>query len=306
MVDSVIPRVYTGTKQPSPEECERYAIQPYYPSEELIEAVNLTIFLQKRPLLVKGEPGCGKTRLAEAVARELGLPYEAWYIKSTTRAKDGLYTYDAVGRLHDAQLARFDNEQRSKVKKIGEYIKMGSLGRTFQNDRRTVLLIDEIDKADIDFPNDLLQELDEGRFTIQETGEEIKAKQPPIIFITSNDEKDLPDAFLRRCLFHYIEFPSELELVNILQAHFPDSSLTVIEDAVKRFKILRKTMEKDYSRTGKKVSTSELIDWFSILQQFPEDTAIKKLNGELPFAGALLKCWKDYRHYLRAPGEDEK
>jgi MoxR-like ATPase len=306
MVDSVIPRVYTGTKQPSPEERELYGIEPYYPSEELIEAVNLTIFLQKRPLLVKGEPGCGKTRLAEAVARELGLPYEAWYIKSTTRAKEGLYTYDAVGRLHDAQLVRFDDEQRSKVKKIGEYIKLGSLGRAFQNDRRTVLLIDEIDKADIDFPNDLLQELDEGRFTIQETGDEIKAKQPPIIFITSNDEKDLPDAFLRRCLFRYIEFPSESELVKILQAHFPNSSSKVIYDAVLRFKILRKQMEKDYTGTGKKVSTSELIDWFTILRQYPEDQLLAKLNGKLPFAEALLKSWKDYRNYLGRAGEEKK
>ena len=306
MVDSVIPRVYTGTKQPSSEERELYGIQPYYPSEELIEAVNLTIFLQKRPLLLKGEPGCGKTRLAEAVARELGLPYEPWYIKSTTRAKEGLYTYDAVGRLHDAQLARFDGEQSSKVKKIGKYIKSGPLGRAFQNDRRTVLLIDEIDKADIDFPNDLLQELDEERFIIQETGEEIKAEQPPIIFITSNDEKDLPDAFLRRCLFHYIEFPSESQLVKILQAHFPDPSSEVIEKAVSRFKILRGHMERDYSGTGKKVSTSELIDWFTILRQYPEDQALAKLNGELPFAGALLKSWKDYRNYGSTPGEEKK
>ncbi|NES17940.1 MAG: MoxR family ATPase [Symploca sp. SIO3E6] len=306
MVDSVIPRVYTGTKQPSPEERELYGVQPYYPSEELIEAVNLTIFLQKRPLLLKGEPGCGKTRLAEAVARELGLPYEAWYIKSTTRAKDECYTYDAVGRLHDAQLAQFDSEQRSKVKNIGEYIKLGSLGRAFQNEQRTVLLIDEIDKADIDFPNDLLQELDERRFTIQETGEEIKAKQPPIIFITSNDEKDLPDAFLRRCLFHYIEFPSESDLVKILNAHFPDSSSAAIDGAVSSFHKLRQQMEKDSSRTGKKVSTSELIDWFTILRQYPEDELLAKLNGKLPFAGMLLKSWRSYRNYLSTPGEEKK
>ena len=306
MVDSVIPRVYTGTKQPSPEERELYGIEPYYPSEELIEAVNLTIFLQKRPLLLKGEPGCGKTRLAEAVARELDLPYEAWYIKSTTRAKDGLYTYDAVRRLQDAQLAQFDEAKRSKVNNIGEYIKPGSLGRALQNERRTVLLIDEIDKADIDFPNDLLQELDERRFTIQETGEVIEAKQPPIIFITSNDEKDLPDAFLRRCLFHYIEFPSDSDLVKILNGHFPNSSSGVIAAAVSRFRQLRIQMEQDNSRAGKKVSTSELIDWFTILRQYPEDQALAKLNGELPFAGALLKYWKDYRNYLSTPKEEKK
>ncbi len=306
MVNSVIPRKYQGRKQPSPEECERYGLQPYLPSEPLIEAVNLTIFLKKRPLLLKGDPGCGKTRLAQAVAYELGLPYEPWYIQSTTKARDGLYTYDAVGRLHDAQLARFDEEQRSKVKNSSEYIEMGPLGRAFQNSQRTVVLIDEIDKADIDFPNDLLQALDEGRFTIQETGDEIKAKQPPIIFITSNDEKDLPDAFLRRCLFHYIEFPSESKLVEILNAHFPNSSENVVLQAVLRFKNLRRQMEQERARTGKKVSTSELIDWFTLLREYPEDEVLVKLKGELPFAGTLLKYWKDYQEYLHTPVEEKK
>jgi len=306
MVDSVISQIYTGTKQPSAEECELYGLQPYLPSDSLIEAVNLTIFLQKRPLLLKGDPGCGKTRLAQAVAYELGLPYEPWYIQSTTKAKDGLYTYDAVGRLHDAQLTRFDEEQGSKVKQISEYIRMGPLGCAFQNSQRTVVLIDEIDKADIDFPNDLLQALDERRFTIQETGEEIKAKQPPIILITSNDEKDLPDAFLRRCLFHYIEFPSDSELVKILNAHFPDSSEGIVMAAVGRFYQLRQQMEGDRSRTGKKVSTSELIDWFTLLQEYPEDETLVKLKGKLPFAGALLKYWKDYQNYLHPPVEKTK
>lgn len=304
MVDSVIPRIYTGKS-------EFNGREPYIPSPELVEAVNLTIFLQKRPLLLKGEPGCGKTRLARAVADELGLPYESWYIQSTTRAKDGFYTYDAIARLQDAQIAQHDQQRRSKVNDPKNYIKLGPLGRAFQNSldnsQRTVVLIDEIDKADIDFPNDLLQALDEGCFPIQETEEEIKAnpKQPPIIFITSNDEKDLPDAFLRRCLFHYIKFPKESELINIINAHFPKSQPAVIGASVSRFLQLRNKMEENIGKTGKKVSTSELIDWFTILREYPEDEALSKLQGELPFAGVLLKYWKDYRDYL-LPSREEK
>ena len=311
MSDSIIPRIYTGEKQPSPQEWELNGREPYIPSPELVEAVNLTIFLQKRPLLLKGEPGCGKTRLARAVADELALPYESWYIQSTTKARDGFYSYDAIARLQDAQLANLDEQKRSKVNDPNNYIKLGPLGRAFQNSlensQRTVVLIDEIDKADIDFPNDLLQALDEGRFLIQETGEEIKAnpKQLPIIFITSNDEKDLPDAFLRRCLFHYIKFPEESKLIDIINAYFPESPPAVIGAAVRRFQLLRKQMEKDIGKTGKKVSTSELIDWFTILRKYPEDEALKKLEGELPFAGILLKYWKDYRDYLLPPGEEK-
>ncbi|MUG93171.1 AAA domain-containing protein [Scytonema sp. UIC 10036] len=286
---------YTG-KPISPQECQKYGLSPYLPSPELIKAVNLAIFLEKRPLLLKGEPGCGKTSLAQAVAYELGLPYEAWYIKSTTRARDGLYTYDAVGRLHDAQLARVGEASNSKVGNLDNYIKLGPLGRAFKNQQRTVVLIDEIDKADIDFPNDLLRELDEQQFTIEEKGEEVKANYPPIVFVTSNDEKDLPDAFLRRCLFYYIQFPYS-QLDNIVKSHFPESSSELVEAAVNRFTELRQKMEK--GKAGKKVSTSELLDWFAVLRQFPQDEVLKQLHGEIPFPEVLLKKWEDHLRYLK-------
>jgi MoxR-like ATPase len=287
---------YYAGKPISPQECQKYGLSPYLPSSELIKAVNLAIFLEKRPLLLKGEPGCGKTTLAQAVAYELGLPYETWYIKSTTRAKDGLYTYDAVGRLHDAQLARMNEASNSKVENLDNYIKLGPLGRAFKNEQRTVVLIDEIDKADIDFPNDLLRELDEQRFTIEEKGEEVKANYPPIVIVTSNDEKDLPDAFLRRCLFYYIQFPYP-QLANIVKSHFLESSSDLVEAAVKRFSELRQKMEK--GKAGKKVSTSELLDWFAVLRQFPEDEVLKQLEGEIPFPEVLLKKWEDHLRYLK-------
>ncbi|BAY35660.1 ATPase (plasmid) [Nostoc carneum NIES-2107] len=287
---------YYAGKTISAEDCQRYGLAPYIPSQELIKAVNLAIFLEKRPLLLKGEPGCGKTTLAQAVAHELDLPYEAWYIKSTTRARDGLYTYDAVARLHDAQLSRIGETSNSKVENLNNYIKLGPLGRAFKNEKRTVVLIDEIDKADIDFPNDLLRELDEQRFTIEETGEEIKAIYPPIVFVTSNDEKDLPDAFLRRCLFYYIEFPYS-QLTNIVKSHFSVSSPDLVEAAVQRFSELRQKMEK--GKAGKKVSTSELLDWFAVLRQFPKDEVMKQLEGEIPFPEILLKKWEDHLRYLK-------
>ena len=295
---------YTGAVQPKPGETDNSGrpLYPYLPNEDLVEAVNLTIQLE-RPLLLKGEPGCGKTRLAYAVAYELGLPFEPWYIKSTSRARDGLYTYDTVGRLRDAQLAAgsmIKAEDLPRISNPATYVEWGAIGQAFQNEQRTVILIDEIDKADIDFPNDLLLELDESRFVVEETRETVQAKAKPIVFITSNDEKALPDAFLRRCSFHYVEFPNGERLVEIIQQFFPKTSSKLVEKAVDRFLTLRQEMNKD--KAGKKVSTSELIDWFNILRRHPEDEVLSKLEGKLPYPGLLLKSWDDHRRYLARMG----
>jgi MoxR-like ATPase len=295
---------YTGKKQPKSGERDENTGQllyPYLPGEKLLEAVNLAIALE-RPLLLKGEPGCGKTKLARAVAYELDLPYEAWYVKSTSRARDGLYTYDAVGRLRDAQLAasNVDEEAAKRAKDSTSYVQRGPLGRAFENEQRTVVLIDEIDKADIDFPNDLLLELDEQRFIVEETKQEVRAKVPPIVFITSNDEKDLPDAFLRRCLFHYVKFPEKTDLIKIVKSRFPfpDPRLTLLQTIIDRFINLRDEMEKDKGNAGKKVSTSELMDWINmLLKHNSDDEIISKLKDELLYPGVLLKSWDDYRRY---------
>lgn len=282
---------------------------PYLPSPELTEAVNQAIYLE-RPLLIKGEPGCGKTRLAKAVAEELNLPYQPWRIKSTSRALDGLYIYDAVGRLRDAQLAGTGAINTEVIKRFDdpmEYVRWGFLGKAFQSTERTVVLIDEIDKADIDFPNDLLAALDELEFEVEETGETIKAKAPPIVFITSNDEKDLPEAFLRRCLFYYIEFPSPERLKEIVSAHFPDSPQKLVDATVEKFWKLRQLMAEKTGEAEKKVSTSELLDWYRMLYRYGEAEAFKKLEEDLPFPGVLLKSWNDHLRYLkrRKEGRDE-
>jgi MoxR-like ATPase len=293
---------YTGTIQPSPGELDhngrpRY---PYLSDDALIEAVNLAIVL-RRPLLVKGEPGSGKTRLAQAVAYELGLPYRAIHVKSISKARDILYTYDSIGRLRDAQLAasgRMSPEEISRTSDPGLYVRYGPMGEAYLQDKRTVVLVDEIDKADIDFPNDLLLELDERRFVIDETGQAIVARNDPIVFITSNDEKDLPDAFLRRCLFHYIGFPSRDTLVKIVLAHFPSAPAEDVGIVVNRFVDLREQMRRDKGEAGRKTTTSELIDWFMVLSSFSDDDVIAQLGGELRYPSVLLKSWQDHRKYL--------
>jgi MoxR-like ATPase len=299
--DTPLP-AYTGKKQPPPEKWGTDDLYPYLPSDDLAEAVNLTIFLEKRPLLLKGEPGGGKTRLAHAVAHELGLPLKQLHIKSTSRARDGFYTYDAVRRLQEAQLAARGIGDPAQPADLNNYLKKGPLWRAFTNDRRTVVLIDEIDKADIDFPNDLLLELDQQRFVIEETGEPIPAKHPPIIFITSNDERDLSDAFLRRCLFHHIPFPGPTELAKIVKAHYPTADGDLVREAVKRFKQLRDRMVDDKGKAGKRVSTSELIDWFRVLLR-DETAELRELQrGNLRYPAVLLKRWEDHLQYLTTAG----
>ncbi|MEY3554462.1 MAG: MoxR family ATPase [Microcystis aeruginosa LL13-03] len=301
---------YTDRVQPVPGELDASgrSILPYIPNDDLVESVNLAIQLE-RPLLLKGEPGCGKTQLAYSVAYSLNLPFEAWYVKSTSRARDGLYTYDTVGRLRDAQLAaarQFSKEEEiQQIQDPSTYVRLGPLGRTFLKERRAVVLIDEIDKADIDFPNDLLLEIDERRFIIEETGEEIRAKYPPIVFITSNDEKELPNAFLRRCLFHYIEFPSRERLIKIIQAHFPTAQETLLQKSIDGFQKLRQEMQADESGRTKLVSTSELIDWFRILHSQPHDVALAKLDGNLPYLGTLLKSREDQIRHLKKSKRNE-
>ena len=251
----------------------------YVATDDLKVAVNAAITLE-RPLLVKGEPGTGKTVLALEIAKAIGAPLIEWHIKSTTKALQGLYEYDAVSRLRDSQLGD------ARVQDIRNYIKRGKLWDAFVSDERPVLLIDEIDKADIEFPNDLLQELDRMEFFVYETGETIHARRRPVVVITSNNEKELPDAFLRRCVFHFIQFPNRELMTEIIRVHHPDITDRVLDSALEVFFGLRAT-----PRLRKRPSTSELIDWICALKKAGVD--LSRVGGGIPFLGTLLKTEQD-------------
>ncbi len=257
----------------------------YVSTDDLTLAVNAAITLG-RPLLIKGEPGTGKTKLAEEVAASLGMPLLEWHVKSTTKAQQGLYEYDAVSRLRDSQLGD------PKVKDIANYIVKGTLWQAFSADKPVVLLIDEVDKADIEFPNDLLRELDRMEFFVYETRELVKAKHRPIVFITSNNEKELPDAFLRRCFFHYIRFPDKDTMQKIVDVHFPGIKKTLLREALEVFFEVR-----EVPGLKKKPSTSELLDWLKLLlaEDMPADALRSKDRKTIipPLHGALLKNEQD-------------
>ncbi len=261
----------------------------YVATQDLMLAVNAAITLQ-RPLLVKGEPGTGKTMLAEEVSTALGMPLLQWHVKSTTKAQQGLYEYDAVSRLRDSQLA--DEESSTKVRDIRNYIVQGVLWQAFTSDRPVALLIDEIDKADIEFPNDLLREIDRMEFYVYETRELVRAKHRPLVFITSNNEKELPDAFLRRCFFHYIKFPDADTMKQIVDVHFPGLKQELLGAAMKTFYDVR-----NLPGLKKKPSTSELLDWLKLL--LAEDIPLEVLQNKdekvsvPPLVGALLKNEQD-------------
>ncbi|MCB9529127.1 MAG: MoxR family ATPase [Myxococcales bacterium] len=257
----------------------------YIASIELQEAVNVALALE-RPLLVKGEPGTGKTLLAEAVAQALGRPLYTWHVKSTSRALDGLYVYDAVQRLHDS---RFEDRD---VRDIRQYIRFGALGRAFLADEPSVVLIDEIDKADLEFPNDLLHELDRMSFTVTETGDVHQAKTRPLVLITSNNEKELPDAFLRRCIFHFIAFPDEALMARIVRVHHPQVRETLVQEAIARFYWLRTLPD-----LRKRPSTSELIDWIGALVRGGVDP--EQLAARVPYLGTLIKKEQDQETLAR-------
>jgi len=256
----------------------------YLVTPELRDAVNVACALEK-PLLIRGEPGTGKTVLAEAIAQNLDLPLLTWHIKSTTKAQEGLYVYDTVQRLNDSRFGDRD------IGDIRQYIKLGPLGQALRAEQRVVLLIDEIDKADMEFPNDLLHELDRMSFSVFETGDHFTAKHRPIVVITSNNEKELPDAFLRRCVFHFIEFPDKQTMADIVRVHHPDIEQELLRQVLLRFYWLR-----DLPEVRKRPSTSELIDWIAALRRggVPPE-AIEK---ELPFMGVLIKRESDIETVL--------
>ena len=268
---------FTGTKN-------------YVSTDDLTLAVNASIALE-RPLIVKGEPGTGKTELARQVAEALNLPMIEWNVKSTTKAQQGLYEYDAVSRLRDSQLGD------ERVHDVSNYIKKGKLWEAFEAEERLVLLIDEIDKADIEFPNDLLQELDQMQFHVYETGETVKAKNRPIVIITSNNEKELPDAFLRRCFFHYIRFPDMETMQKIVDVHFPSIKQDLVAEALAQFFEIRET-----AGLKKKPSTSEVLDWLKLLlvEDLSASDMLRQGKDALPkLHGALLKNEQDIHLFER-------
>ncbi len=252
----------------------------YITSPELTDAVNVALALEK-PVLIKGEPGTGKTRLANAIAEDLGMELLIWNVKSTSKAHDGLYVYDTVQRLNDA---RFNDRDISDIR---HYIKLGPLGRALRFEKRVVLLIDEVDKADMEFPNDLLHELDQMSFAIDETGETVTAKHRPAVVVTSNNEKELPDAFLRRCVFHYIAFPDKELMTEIVRVHHPELEDELLRQALIAFYWLR-----DQPELRKRPSTSELIDWIAVLRR--AGVAAESIEEKLPFLGVLLKHENDF------------
>jgi MoxR-like ATPase len=258
----------------------RFRGTPTYLTNDALEAaVNAALALE-RPLLVRGEPGTGKTLLAEALSEATGAELIHWPVKSTTRAQDGLYVYDTVQRLYDSRFGDGD------VKDIRRYIKMGPLGRAFAADKRVILLIDEVDKADLEFPNDLLHELDRMRFSVAETGDEVVARQRPIVIITSNNEKELPDAFLRRCVFHFIDFPEPELMKRIVKVHHPDIDRELVDQAVVTFYELRQL-----PRVRKRPTTSELVDWIAVLRR--AGVGNPRFVRELPFLGVLFRKEQD-------------
>ncbi len=263
----------------------------YVATEDLRVAVNAAITLE-RPLLVKGEPGTGKTVLAHEVATALGMPLIEWHVKSTTKAQQGLYEYDAVSRLRDGQIGD------ERVKDIRNYIKRGKLWEAFTAETRPVLLIDEIDKADIEFPNDLLLEIDRMEFHVYETGETVRAVRRPVVIVTSNNEKELPDAFLRRCFFHYIRFPDPETMAEIVEVHFPGLKKRLLEEALRIFFQVR-----DVPGLKKKPSTSELLDWIKLLlNEDVDDEVLRQSDPKKtipPLAGALLKNEQDVHLFER-------
>ena len=266
MSEQILTNTFTGSKE-------------YVASSELMASVNVAMAL-KKPLLIKGEPGTGKTMLAQAVAESLGKKLLIWNIKSTTKAQEGLYVYDTIQRLYDGQFGE------EGVDDISKYIKLGKLGEAFDSDEQVVLLIDEIDKADLEFPNDLLWELDQMEFYINETKRTVKAKHRPIVIITSNAEKELPDAFLRRCIFHYIDFPNKELMEEIVRVHYPNVEENLLKNAMDVFYSIRNLRD-----IRKKPSTSELIDWINALQM--GGIPLDKIKSALPFIGVVVKKDED-------------